>query len=244
MPNTASTSKPLCHVVIPCAGSGSRAGGVGPKQYQMLAGEPMVMHTMRAFAGVSTLARVVLVTAAHDIEMPALLNTLGDARFEAVTMGGATRADSVLAGLRHLNERGAQDDDWVLVHDAARCLITPALIEHLMQLCANDAVGGLLAVPLPDTLKTAQDGRAVTTVRRDDKWLAQTPQMFRLGPLRHALQAAQAQGFAEITDEASAMERLGVSVRLVPGHAQNFKLTYPHDFALAEAVLLARRQTG
>ena len=241
MSNVASFSRPLCHVVIPCAGSGSRAGGQGPKQYQMLAGEPMAMHTLRAFAQVTDLARVVLVTAPHDASMPALLAALGDGRFETVAIGGATRADSVLAGLQHLGATGADDADWVLVHDAARCLITPALIDQLMHACSDDAVGGLLALPLPDTLKVAQDGRGVATLERDDKWLAQTPQMFRLGMLRDALQAARSQGFAGITDEASAMERLGLSVRLVQGHAQNVKLTYPQDFDLAEAVLLARR---
>ena len=237
----ASPPHPLCHVVIPCAGSGSRAGGEGPKQYQMLAGEPMVMHTLRAFARVPGLARVVLVTAPQDARMPALLATLGDPRFEVVANGGATRADSVLAGLQHLSDCAVPEEDWVLVHDAARCLITPALIERLVQSCAHDAVGGLLAVPLPDTLKVADAARAVRTLRRDDKWLAQTPQMFRLGRLRQALHAAQTQGFEGITDEASAMERLGVSVALVEGHTQNFKLTYPQDFELAEAVLLARR---
>ena len=234
--------KPLYHVVIPCAGTGSRAGGAGPKQYQMLVNEPMVVHTLRAFAGVPALARMVLVTSPVDEQMPALLSGLGDARFEVAAKGGATRADSVLAGLQHLKGSGGQDDDWVLVHDAARCLITPALIEHLMQACADDPVGGLLAVPLPDTLKQASQGRSVATVRRDDKWLAQTPQMFRLGRLLEALLSAQQHGFAQITDEASALERLGLSVQLVEGHAQNFKLTYPHDFALAEAVLRATQR--
>ena len=238
------TATPLCHVVIPCAGSGSRAGGQGPKQYQLLAGEPMVMHTLRAFAQVPALARVVLVTAPQDASMPALLAALGDPRFEAAPIGGATRADSVLAGLQHLSARGAHVQDWVLVHDAARCLITPALIEHLVQSCADETVGGLLAVPLADTLKVADGARAVRTLRRDDKWLAQTPQMCRLGPLRQALQAAQSEGFDGITDEASALERLGLSVRLVEGHTQNFKLTYPHDFALAEAVLQARSRAS
>lgn len=240
MSNVASSSRPLCHVVIPCAGSGSRAGGQGPKQYQMLAGEPMVMHTLRAFAAVTDLARVVLVTAPHDASMPALLAALGDGRFETVAIGGATRADSVLAGLQHLGATGADDADWVLVHDAARCLITTEQIDRLIDTCAGDSVGGLLAHKLPDTLKTSIDGpggvRVSSTVDRSDKWLAQTPQMFRIG----ALAAAIAHIGPAVTDEASAMEAMGLHPRLVPGGAQNFKVTYPEDFALAEAVLAQR----
>lgn len=208
-----------------------------PKQYHLVAGQPMVLHTLAAFSGVSRLLGTLVAVAAGDH----FLDAYAHPSFFRVECGGPTRADTVLGGLKALLARGAQPQDWVLVHDAARCLITPALIDQLMHACSDDAVGGLLALPLPDTLKVAQDGRGVATLARDDKWLAQTPQMFRLGMLRDALQAARSQGFAGITDEASAMERLGLSVRLVQGHAQNFKLTYPQDFDLAEAVLLARR---
>jgi 2-C-methyl-D-erythritol 4-phosphate cytidylyltransferase len=131
---------------------------------------------------------------------------------------------------------GADPDDWVLVHDAARCLITPEQINTLIDVCAHDAVGGLLALPLPDTLKQEKHGRVVATLERTDKWLAQTPQMFRLG----ALQLALAQAGDAVTDEASAMELGGMSPLLVQGSAQNFKVTYPADFALAQSVLLAR----
>ena len=126
--------------------------------------------------------------------------------------------------------------DWVLVHDAARCLITPTQIDALIDACLPDAVGGLLALPLPDTLKRESGGRVAQTVDRADKWLAQTPQMFRIGRLLQALQAA---GDA-VTDESSAIESQGLSPLLVPGSAQNFKVTSPQDFALAEAVLQAR----
>jgi 2-C-methyl-D-erythritol 4-phosphate cytidylyltransferase len=135
-----------------------------------------------------------------------------------------------------LLERGAAATDWVLVHDAARCLITPGQINALIDACEQDAVGGLLALKLPDTLKREVDGRVAQTVERSDKWLAQTPQMFRIGDLQAALQAA---GDA-VTDESSAMEFLGKAPLLVEGSAQNFKVTYPQDFALAQAVLLAR----
>jgi 2-C-methyl-D-erythritol 4-phosphate cytidylyltransferase len=143
----------------------------------------------------------------------------------------------VFNGLSHLRTLGAQESDWVLVHDAARCLITPAQIEQLIDACLSDDVGGLLAHKLPDTLKREAGGRVAETVERGDKWLAQTPQMFRLGLLSRAL----AQAGDQVTDESSAIEALGLAPRLVAGSAQNFKVTYPEDFALAEAVLQARQ---
>jgi 2-C-methyl-D-erythritol 4-phosphate cytidylyltransferase len=151
--------------------------------------------------------------------------------------GGDTRASSVFNGLIYLLECGAAPDDWVLVHDAARCLITPEQINALIDACAGDAVGGLLALQLPDTLKSEVGGRVASTLDRADKWLAQTPQMFRIGALVDALQQAGDQ----VTDESSAMEFMGLKPLLVPGSAQNFKVTYPEDFALAEAVLNARQ---
>jgi 2-C-methyl-D-erythritol 4-phosphate cytidylyltransferase len=141
-------------------------------------------------------------------------------------------------GLRQLRAQQAVDDDWVLVHDAARCLVTPDQIESLIDACAQDPVGGLLALPLPDTLKAASRGRVSATIPRSDKWLAQTPQMFRLGILLKALELA---GDA-VTDEASAIESMGLLPLLVAGSAQNFKVTYPQDFALAQAVILSRHQ--
>ncbi|MBQ0132269.1 MAG: 2-C-methyl-D-erythritol 4-phosphate cytidylyltransferase, partial [Comamonas sp.] len=154
--------------------------------------------------------------------------------------GGATRADTVIGGLKALLARGAAQHDWVLVHDAARCLVTAAQIHQLIEECEHDSVGGLLAHKLPDTLKTAVTGatgvRVASTVDRSDKWLAQTPQMFRLGVLLDALNRMG----AAATDEASAMEAMGHRPKLVPGGAQNFKVTYPDDFALAEAVLTQR----
>jgi 2-C-methyl-D-erythritol 4-phosphate cytidylyltransferase len=217
--------------LIPCAGTGSRAGTDGPKQYRPLAGQPLVMHTLAAFAAVPRLHRPLVVLAPGDdfLDRPV-------ASFLIAKCGGATRAQSVLNGLNALAKEGARDDDWVLVHDAARCLVTPAQITSLMDGCEGDAVGGLLAHKLPDTLKRELDGRVAATLDRSDKWLAQTPQMFRLGLLRRALLAAGDQ----VTDESSAIEALGLAPRLIPGSAQNFKVTYPEDFALAEAVLRAR----
>jgi len=227
------------YALVPCAGSGSRAGTAQPKQYQSVAGQPMVMHTVWALAGVARLtAGLVVLSPVDDFVWPE--DGAWPEKFTRQPCGGATRAHSVFNGLQALRESGARDSDWVLVHDAARCLITPALVDALMDACMNDPVGGLLALPLPDTLKQARGGRVAATVPREDKWLAQTPQMFRLSALQTALAAQAVKGFAGVTDEASALEMAGAQPLLVPGSAHNFKVTYPADFALAQAVLLSR----
>ncbi len=223
--------------LVPCAGSGSRAATAQPKQYQTIAGQALVRHTLQALAGVSRLAQVLVVVAPQDDYFdddgakPA-----SAASFRVAKCGGSTRAASVGNGLDSLLARGADPQDWVLVHDAARCLVTPALVIALIDACENDEVGGLLALPLADTLKSAAQGRVAGTLDRADKWLAQTPQMFRIGPLRQALRV----GGSGVTDESSAMEAMGLHPMLVMGSAQNFKVTYPEDFALAEAVLHSR----
>ena len=223
--------------LIPCAGSGSRAATAQPKQYEAIAGQPMVMHTLAAFAAVPALTQTLVVVAADD----AFFDTLPNAGFAVARCGGSTRADSVCNGLQALLVAGATPIDWVLVHDAARCLITSRQITSLMAACCNDAVGGLLAQPLADTLKSEVGGRVGSTLDRSGKWLAQTPQMFRIGPLLAALDAA-ARAQLTVTDESSAMEAAGHQPQLVPGSAQNFKVTWPEDFALAEAVLRTRQQ--
>ena len=230
---TDSSTNSRFFALIPCAGNGTRAGTAGPKQYERVAGQPMVWHTLSAFAGVKRIARTLVVVAPGDgfFERNPSTSAL------VVPVGGETRAASVTNGLRELRRVGAVDNDWVLVHDAARCLITPELIDRLIDACANDEVGGLLAHPLPDTLKVEKGGRAVETIERDDKWLAQTPQMFRLGMLRQALENAG----ADATDEASAIEKMGGKPLLIEAGAHNFKVTYPDDFAMAEAVLRGRR---
>ncbi len=217
--------------LIPCAGTGARAGSDGPKQYRCLAGQPMVMHTLAAFAGVARIANTAVVVAVDDDFFASQVAT-----FLIATCGGLTRAASVFNGLKFLLQQGAVASDWVLVHDAARCLITPGQIDALIDACAADEVGGLLAHKLPDTLKSEVGGRVAGTLDRSDKWLAQTPQMFRIGRLMDALALAG----DKVTDESSAMEALGLHPLLVQGSAQNFKVTYPEDFALAEAVLNAR----
>lgn len=217
--------------LIPCAGTGARAAANGPKQYQPLAGQPLVLHTLAAFAAVLRISQTAVVVAAGDD----FFNS-EDATYLIAACGGRTRASSVFNGLGFLLENGAAARDWVLVHDAARCLITPGQINALIDACAADAVGGLLAHKLPDTLKSEIGGRVAGTLDRSDKWLAQTPQMFRVGQLMDALQQAG----DNVTDESSAIEAMGFQPLLVPGSAQNFKVTYPEDFALAEAVLNAR----
>ena len=230
-------AQPALWAVVPSAGSGSRAGSVKPKQYQQIAGAPLVVHTLRAFAAVPQIRATLVVVAPRDgffDDFDYKFNTLLIA-----DCGGFTRTNSVFNGLKYLQTLGAAENDWVLVHDAARCLITPQQIETLIGACQHDAVGGLLALPLPDTLKSSAQGRVAATIERADKWLAQTPQMFRLGPLMAALQACDAAGLA-VTDESSAMEAQGLRPLLVPGSAQNFKVTYPEDFAFAESLLKAR----
>lgn len=221
--------------LIPCAGSGSRAATAQPKQYELIAGRPMVMHTLAAFASVPGLTQTLLVLAPDDV----FFDQTPLPGVHVTRCGGATRADSVGNGLKALLAGGAQPTDWVLVHDAARCLVTPAQIAGLVETCRDDPVGGLLALPLADTLKSEATGRVASTLDRAGKWLAQTPQMFRIGPLLAALQGA-AQAQLAVTDESSAMEAAGYAPCLVAGSAQNFKVTWPEDFALAAAILSLR----
>ena len=195
----------------------------------------MVLHTLAAFAGLERLSRTLVVVAKGD----GFFDAVADKSFDVAACGGASRAESVRQGLDALCHAGAEAGDWVLVHDAARCLVTPDQIRRLMDDCQHDDVGGLLAHKLPDTLKCEVDGRVAATLDRSDKWLAQTPQMFRIGTLIQALDAAKSAGKA-VTDESSAIEALGLAPKLVVGSAQNFKVTYPEDFALAEAILLNR----
>lgn len=229
------------YALIPSAGSGSRSGAVGPKQYQPLAGQRVIDHTVQAFLRVQGLSGVGVVVSPDD-----RVYRSADPRIRVWHVGGATRAHSVFNGLLALAGAGARDTDWVLVHDAARCLVRPKDIEKLKNAVADDEVGGLLALPLPDTLKQAQadsmQPRVDATLSRHDKWLAQTPQMFRIGVLTRALLAQEPGGFTGVTDEASAIELAGLSPMLVNGSARNFKVTYPEDFAVAEALLMTAPQ--
>ena len=199
----------------------------------------MVWHTLQAFRAVSGFSGLVVVVAPGDDGFIRACPDFHAANEVLLALGGATRAASVLNGLNGIKAMlgaSAGPDDWVLVHDAARCLITPAQITTLMDACQTDEVGGLLAQKLPDTLKSGVSGRVSGTIDRNDKYLAQTPQMFRMGMLIRALEAAG----DGVTDESSAIEAMGLAPLLVAGSAQNFKVTYPEDFALAEAILASR----
>jgi len=227
------TVVPRCFAVVPCAGVGQRAGTAGPKQYAPLAGRAVVWHTLAALAAVPRIVDTLVVLAEDDrwFEQHAAGFAGG-----VVRRGGATRAATVANGLAALRERGARDDDWVLVHDAARCLLRAEWVDRLIDACLGDEVGGLLALPVADTLKQEAAGRVAATVPRTGTWAAQTPQMFRLGLLARALRSAG----PEVTDEASAVEALGLAPRLVRGDFENFKLTWPDDFALAARLMETR----
>ena len=230
--------------LVPCAGNGARSGAAGPKQYEELAGRALVLWTLEALSRVAELDGTLVVLSPDDRQFAALAGE-GDAEAASAcwraNVGGLTRAETVYAGLHDLLARGALDTDWVLVHDAARCLIRPEAIRRLISECRDDAVGGLLALPVADTLKRSDaHARVDASVSRERVWAAQTPQMFRLGVLRDALRAGFARRDLVITDEASAIEAAGLAPRLVRGDVDNLKVTWPEDFALAERLLRSR----
>ena len=224
---------PRLFALVPCAGTGARSGADGPKQYAALAGRALVAHTLAALADVPRLSATLVVLGPMDVHFEQ--HVPGFTGWVARS-GGATRAQTVANGLAELAARGARGDDWVLVHDAARCLVRAAWVDALIDACLDDTVGGLLALPLADTLKAGRDGRVHATIDRRNLWQAQTPQMFRLTLLREAL----ARGTEGVTDEASAIEALGHAPMLVAAPMENFKVTYPADFELAERLLKAR----
>lgn len=223
------------HAVIPAAGAGSRMGADIPKQYLTLAGQTVLEHSLDVLLACERIATVVLVLSADDERWPEIKDRYKDSRVETVT-GGAERCHSVLNGLEHL-AGSAGVDDWVLVHDAARPCVRRQDIEMLMTRLEDHEVGGLLGVPVADTMKQVDsDSMILKTVERDGLWRALTPQMFRLGPLRDALQQAIASGVM-VTDDASAMEMAGYRARMVEGQADNIKITRPADLQLAEFYL-------
>jgi len=232
--------EPRCYALVPCAGSGSRAGTLQPKQYQAIGGAPVVAHTLAALGRVDRLDATLVVLAPDDDQFEASVPGFTGERGWVARCGGASRAESVANGLAELRARGAQPHDWVLVHDAARCLLRAAWVDRLIDACVDDEVGGLLALPLADTVKQADGDRVAATVDRTGKWAAQTPQMFRLGLLEPALRGAA----DAVTDEASAVEALGHRPKLVRGEVENFKLTWPGDFALAERLLATRGEAA
>lgn len=224
--------------VIAAAGRAVRFGGPVPKPYLKIAGATLLEHCLRTFTSLPGVAggAVVLATGDRRFErLPAALR-----RRVVAVEGGDTRARSVLNGLQSLITAAA--DDWVLVHDAARPCVPRRDLRALVGACRRDSVGGLLAAPVADTVKQAdEDGRSLRTLPREGLWRAQTPQMFRLGILAGALAQALAAGF-EPTDEAAAIEKQGLRPRLVEGSPLNVKVTRPADLAFAAAALAAVRR--
>lgn len=219
------------HVIIPAAGSGSRMATVLPKQYLSMLGRPIISWTLETFLACGRIASVHLVLSADDAHWQA--NAIHHPKLSILHCGGETRAETVLNALKSLNVDQA---DWVLVHDAARPGLTNTLLDSLLDEVQDDAVGGLLAIPVADTLKRDDNAqRVASTESREGLWQAQTPQMFRYGILKDALTKS---GGAP-TDEAQAVEGLGLKPKLVTGQLRNLKITFPQDLALAEAILAA-----
>lgn len=224
--------------VVVAAGQGRRFGGDVPKQYALVADQPLLAHTLSALLSHPRVAGVVVVLAEHDPHWPGWSDF--DGKPVLTCIGGQTRAESVLAGLDALPDT-VRADDFILVHDAARPNLSLADLDALLERGRDDPVGAILATPVVDTLKQGgDDGGIDRTVPRIALWRALTPQLFRRMQLTRALQAAHADGVA-VTDEAMAMERLGHRPLLVEGDADNFKITTPGDLARF-AFLLEQRQ--
>lgn len=220
--------------LIPAAGIGARMKEGQPKQYLQIAGKPMLLHVLDTFAASPSIAHTFVVVSADDGYIEDMISGAPHLarRVTVLYTGGATRRESVLNGLHAIREQ-VGDNDWMLVHDAARPGLTASLIDKLICSLRDDSTGGLLAMPLVDTLKrSGTDARVETTVPRDRLWTAQTPQMFRYALLRQALESA-----GEVTDEASAVEALGLRPKLIEGSFRNFKVTLPQDLFLAELFL-------
>ena len=220
--------------LVPAAGTGTRLGDSLPKQYLALNGRPMIFHTLAALAKVDRITRITVVLSPEDQHWRAFQSDWAElgARISVANVGGKSRGESVANGLQAIAAEMAAND-WVLVHDAARPCIRTELVEQFIDELENDPVGGLLALPLVDTIKQDDGGlRVAKTIPRDGVWRAQTPQMFRYGMLSRALR-----DFASATDEAQAIEASGHAPRLVIGDSSNLKVTYAHDMKLARMLL-------
>ncbi|HUW25665.1 MAG TPA: 2-C-methyl-D-erythritol 4-phosphate cytidylyltransferase [Gallionella sp.] len=221
---------PNFFALVPAAGSGSRMGNDLPKQYLPLAGQPMIAHALNTLCACAEITTVFVVLAPDDVLFHGYDWSHLGGKLQPLYCGGKMRAESVLNGLLASE---IEPDDWVLVHDAARPCLTQEHLSKLITELRNDAVGGILAVPVADTLKRADDiQRIVCTEDREGLWQAQTPQMFRAGLLAQALGNAK-----NVTDEASAVEALGLQPKLVLSEPTNFKVTYSQDLLLAELLL-------
>jgi 2-C-methyl-D-erythritol 4-phosphate cytidylyltransferase len=218
--------------LIPAAGTGTRMGTAEiPKQYVQLGSKTMLEHSIDALLSDARIDRLFVIVAPGDTRWQKL--PVDAERVEFVPVGGASRAESVHNGLIAIAAR-TEDDDRVLVHDAARPCLAEAQLARLIDEVGHDDRGGLLAIPLADTLKRGEEGRVGATIAREGMWCAQTPQLFRVGSLRAALATGP---LDDVTDEASAIERSGNSPRLVAGVTSNIKVTTPEDLTLARAIL-------
>jgi len=227
---------PRHFAIVPAAGSGARFGAEKPKQYLDLLGRPLIYHTLAVLTACPDIERVWVVLSPDDREWGQHDWSELGSKLETLRCGGATRAESVTNGLQAA-AMVATDDDWVLVHDAARPCLSLAMLDALFDELADDPVGGILAVPVADTLKRADgEQRVAATEPRDGLWQAQTPQMFRYGQLKKALEMT-----SNVTDEAGAIEAAGMKPRLVKADSTNLKVTYPADLALAAMILRARK---
>lgn len=228
---------PKVFALVLAAGQGTRIGDAVPKQYLPLAGKPMMFHSIEALAAVSRVERVFVVLAPMDRHWGSHDWSALPDKVEAAFCGGEHRAESVLNALKHLEGRMAADD-WVMVHDAARPCIMTELVEQFLDEIGEDAVGGLLAMPLADTLKRADENQRVeATVPRAALWRAQTPQLFHYAMLRKGLEKNP-----KATDEAEAVESLGYEPRLAEGENSNIKVTFAEDIVLAELILQNKRR--
>ena len=229
------------YALIPAAGSGTRLGAEGPKQYLELAGKPMLWHAVASVC-VAPVENVFVVLAPEDKEFARHDWSAFAGRLEPLYCGGESRRDSVYNGL--VATMAAVDaDDWILVHDAARPCLPKRDLESLIAETRDDLIGGILALPASDTVKSAMkdEAGALRIARSEDRsqlWLAQTPQMFRAGLLMQALKEAK----KAVTDEAGAIEQMGLKPRLVAGSRENIKVTFPEDMKIAEAILENRQR--
>lgn len=238
-------SNKRCHALLPTAGTGSRLGGDLPKQFRQLAGKPMVSYAIKAFMESSQIQSIWIGVSPGFIDNP-ILQTIAQsgAEIHVVPTGGPTRQETVRNTLAAMMKSGIPADDWILVHDAARPGITPALINKLIDSIDGSISGGILAIPLADTLKQADLDSVVAgniphserTIPREHLWQAQTPQMFGLKQLHDALENA-IRLEADVTDEASAIELAGAKPLLIEGAARNFKVTHPADWDLMQLLL-------
>lgn len=227
-------------VLLPCAGSGSRFGGSISKQYMPINGKTILEHTLSIFISLELIDKIVIVAATDDEYIDTLLaEIMHSAKFnssniqvEVLKVGGKTRADSVKNGLRYIN---CDANDWILVHDVARCCVTREAVLRLIKTLESDLTGGILAIPATDTIKQSVDGLIIdSTLTRSMIYQAQTPQMFRFNILKQALNL---EDLSQITDEASGVEAMGISVKLVIGEMSNIKITYPLDIEFAKIIL-------